>query len=784
MENFDEIMPQILESTQIPAQDILSIRNVKKVNKHGKINKRILLMTARQIFLIEKRAFHRGLKISNPFPVSEISSIIVNKNQVETKFKDRTLLIADSTISEIYEPLSAYFKPILTPSEFSAKHLPETNASRLPSNTNPLYERLKLIFRSKNKTEQPPSQLRSRFADLLKADTIDFSSFDGFQNIADDILYTFMIMPNLKNLIIQKVPISWPALAKFISTNTTLIYLETHQEIKKDFSQFAESYASNNNIQLSSLNFSDSKFGPEMMDGLKMILEKNKLTHLTIKNELTELGYKQLFPLLINCSGFETVTHFDLSGCKKAVPESILLQLTNLTTLNLNNCSLDLCILLTDLNRSRSLPLVEVSVCENFCSENLDPSFLLSKSLKSFHANNVVWRGNSLQSFFTIVSQTKDLREVNLSLQGVQLNDWQAFDSFLQQTSNNNIVSLDFSNNPIYSGFCTFLNNSCKLTKLTLAGCFANGKTEIQIFAKYFGSNTYLEELYVIGTPQSYLADSIIYLFNAISGNTNIKTLDISSNLVGNKLLPMLVDLLSATPSIKSLIFDHNNLTDPKQFTSFIESLMKIYCTTFIHYPTFDLEQMINRGLITQAQVNKLNQKYQSSLNSAHSKAPLPRSTSSDKRSMSLSKEAPINISSRSMSNKLFNTRNEPVKAKKVNSVQFFKSVVPDSIDNTKEENLSLTSLTRSSVHINPNSYQQERRVSDLLSDIADTSGLLPPEEQDEIEQVTDNYIYDLEWMCFLNDIPSFNMDAINKTLEEQTSYEALTKALFDPTAQ
>ena len=119
---------------------------------------------------------------------------------------------------------------------------------------------------------------------------------------------------------------------------------------------------------------------------------------------------------------------------------------------------------------------------------------------------------------WSAISKFSEKAQINLSIRDAQMRDpeWHILDEFLQNFMSNTIVSLDYSGNIIQSGFCTFINNSSNLTKLTLNGCFSFSENNIEIFSRYLSSNQNLEELYVIGTDTHYLSSSITFLFKAL----------------------------------------------------------------------------------------------------------------------------------------------------------------------------------------------------------------------------------------------------------------------------
>ena len=81
-----------------------------------------------------------------------------------------------------------------------------------------------------------------------------------------------------------------------------------------------------------------------------------------------------------------------------------------------------------------------------------------------------------------------------------------------------------------------------------------------------------------------------------------------------------------------------------------------------------------------------------------------------------------------------------------------------------------------SSTEYTSSKKKKPRRSSDIM--FAENKSDIPLEEQIKIERVKDEYVSDNQWISFLNDIPSVNIESTNQSLENQFSYYSLMQAL------
>ncbi|KAK8883107.1 hypothetical protein M9Y10_045755 [Tritrichomonas musculus] len=209
---------------------------------------------------------------------------------------------------------------------------------------------------------------------------------------------------------------------------------------------------------------------------------------------------------------------------------------------------------------------------------------------------------------WSAISKFSEKAQINLSIRDAQMRDpeWHILDEFLQNFMSNTIVSLDYSGNIIQSGFCTFINNSSNLTKLTLNGCFLFSENNIEIFSRYLSSNQNLEELYVIGTDTHYLSSSITFLFKALKTTIFIHVLKISHNMIGNHIFNLILDLITSNLNLMDIYFDFNGISDPQSLRQFIFKMTSLDRKVNIHFPTSDISSMVKNKFIQESEVEKI----------------------------------------------------------------------------------------------------------------------------------------------------------------------------------
>lgn len=818
MEVVEDIRSQFLEATNQKSDDFIFMWNVKKINKHGKINKRTLVVTTNSIYLVEKRPLHLGLKISRRYGYESLISIEKdNKDQIIMKFTTNTIKFLEVLPNSIVGPILEQVLTIFIPSERPELKILENFPIEVRSKPNPSFWRLRFKAYLSNKSHLITIDLRQLMNLMITLETLDFSIFHQYPDLLDEILDSLVVCPNIQKLILRSCYPSWSAIAKFISVNKTISSFETYQPINEDFIKFAPSYSSNAESVLDTISFNDNEFGPDFIEGLKLILQPSKIKSLTINNRLTKEGYQAIAPLILNFEGFQSVKYLDLSGCKYIEPEFLLIQLTNLTTLKINDCSIDVSILLRDLSKNKHIPLTEIHCCDSFCSEKIDTAHTISKKLNTIFADSIAWQTNTLSKFFYILSNVDNSMEINLSIRDAQMSDpeWNIFDEFLQNFMTNTIVSLDFSGNKVQSGFCTFLNNSSKLTKLTLNGCFTSNKSDIEIFSRYLSSNQNLEELYILGNETHYLGSSAIFLFKSLKTMQFIHILDVSHNKIGNQVLSYILDFISTNHNVTDVYFDFNNISDPQLLRQFVEKVAEIEREVKVHLPMADISLMVQQNLLEESEIEKMKELLNDTGDNTSSTriytrkrnnslvsnppmlptkpnvlrksvgGPMPyRRPSIEKNQLSLPKNSPLSTFELKRLNSLssIDALSQSLSKSSCESSLAVRSTSTNSL-NALGRRVAISSSTNhsnisdsSSKESNPVKKKKPRRSSDII--FAENKSNIPFEEQLKFEQVRDEYISDNQWVSFLNDIPSVNFEPYQQNLEKQLSFYTLMRAL------
>ena len=190
------------------------------------------------------------------------------------------------------------------------------------------------------------------------------------------------------------------------------------------------------------------------------------------------------------------------------------------------------------------------------CCSFMDGTSLLQKILKSLSENNRI-------------------SEFNLGLNHMRLIDdyFNVFIASLKGGLGKKLISLSLDKNRFsvdeLKSFVENLSYLPKLENLSLAGNF-NRNEEIGYLLTLLLDKTNLKYLNLNGLNVTSLESEILKIIKKIATNKTITRLDISSNNVGNEIIPELTEMLKLNQTINVVKFDSNKITDLNLLNEYI----------------------------------------------------------------------------------------------------------------------------------------------------------------------------------------------------------------------
>ena len=626
----ENILSQIKDAIILDPGEVLGVQQIEKI-KNQKLCERILLITSNNFYIFSKKSLTRKYGISSQNRWDQLQEISANlihyKNSPRTKmniiyntivfiFNNETLTIksdeADNILKTIVQNLSTIFPLYEMPQlKFNPKIY-----DGLKRKNDAILNRFKFMAYCSGKTITTAAyrEFNNYCQKILKspniAQTLDLARFQNFYSLTDPILSSISLASNIKRVIVplykNGAASYWESMAKFVATNRTITTLEINDVYKpnnstllQSFNKFVNGIATNSHCKISRISFFNSIYDENFVVQLAVILEAHPFTNVCLFNGISENGFKVLVPMLNTVKGFQSVKNFALSGSQFINVESVITPLKNVQSFIFNNCNLDianvLCLFAKVHNSAKKL-----SLSNNLCSDSISEELFFPPHLEKLNLDEVKWSGSSMVSLFQFLNRRESSNIVNsllfidISKATMSPSQWNQFDSFLKKFDCKFLRSLVFDQNPVGSGFLSFINRCGNLYELSLNGCFSNGDPMIDSFAEALSLNNSITNISLKGVGNdNILAESMHTILAAIHANANIKVLDISMNMAGDDICPELQNILMDNYNISDISFDGNNINNIESLRSLLTELIRVKRIIKIHPLVQDLSNNI-----------------------------------------------------------------------------------------------------------------------------------------------------------------------------------------------
>ena len=594
---------------------VFGAQMISKINRHGKKDERLLVLTDFNAYLYNVTFFTRQAKISRCFrwdSLTEISSD--GSNHFELIFHEGTLSLFDENAVQIAVSVAIHVSNI-----FPKENLPYFNFNKeyldeFKLANDAVFKRFEFLCYCAGKPI--PSELAKAIKSMEKKNMfvpenqnfkLNLNNFFRFFEYTDFLLKAIEVNPRFQSLEVpQKRGAYWPHIINFFATNRTITRLEVSDTIiNQSFKEFVEVITENKYCALTTLCFSNLKFDMASAVNLMIILNSKNISYLLIQNGLTSDGVeilekyikagqniKSLHTLVLNQSA-----PFDINVLVQYCPHIQILKLID--------CGFDIVDVFLALNNTNSY-IKDINLSKNFAKKQVQFQITLPQSLKSLVFNHITVENNALTFLFNSLIQNFGNRAMNLSLSEIQMtpDQWNYFSQYLSQL-NLTLSHFVFDNNQFDENIVQFLRQST-ISRLSLSGCLFETSPCINSFGNYIASSNSLVELNISGGNNVILGQALNFILQCISRSKTIKIINVSNQKAGPGIYELLLNILQSNQTISVIKLDDNNPTDVQSLKHFLNALIKRNIKMDIEVPFHDLKELQKANLITEDGCNEI----------------------------------------------------------------------------------------------------------------------------------------------------------------------------------
>lgn len=606
-------------------KDPFFCRWVDKVNSHNMKDSRLLMITYWEFYLFRKPRFSKALQLKKQFLWYDIKKLEMIS---PTNFKiyideEDTLTISYLLATRLFEKMYTYLINFLLPSEYPEFVFLENY--KAPKVKGSIISHMRMKMKQNGHILSKAAE--NSIIRFVKSKEKTFR-LNQIQSIIDSLpifLEILSLMPHVDTLIV-------PCAASYhqldimnmlkdcLLANDTIHHLIFRDKLPDNFSDFLDALRDSENDNIETLQFTNGEFTLLHTISLAKYIQAKPIKILIAKSCLSPITFNPFLQSIDDNTGFQNITKLFLDRSPGLNVNILMTSLPKLQIVSLQKCDFEITDFFDTLMRMKS-KLRSCNISGNKCNRRFQNDIFISQYLCSITIDNVLWETESFKNFFKNVLKHKPLdynenpTKLKLSLSNSRIpgNVWvQFFKIFLKKkTYSEALTVLKWNENPIHPIFFEFCQRCQSINELSFNGVFTAESKSFPFLLDYIAAIKNLETLSLAGTARVQLGElGVRHVIRSLRKNRSIKSLDISNNKAGPKMLEDLAYVLMLNRLVESIKFDGNDITNMDSFHVFFEKLKARGLPLVVPWPQQEVDDMLQFGTTTESKVKKVRELY------------------------------------------------------------------------------------------------------------------------------------------------------------------------------
>lgn len=618
---------------------------IDKISTKRRKNRRFLIITDWEFFVLKKKTFSKKLILSYSFRWYDITSVDHDDERPEEftiRFKNRKNKKKSETIQTIqnnYSKKRDYFtfkyprtEKMLTKlySYLNSFHMPQD----LPKFNFPTdfpypnakgsitdHIRMKLRLRNHRISTSTLNALKKFISN--EPSEFSFTEIRGIISFLPIFMECIYLAESIDTLIIPFDTNfnSLKILNDFLPENRNITSLVFKERLPGDFSDFKKTFLSTTATEnITSLKFINSNFTDQNVIDISGIVSKRTIKTLHLKNSLGPLTLKPFLQKVYDNPGFQSITNFSLDHTQSIDIRTLMPYLKNVTTLTLIHCEFEIADLFDVLTEDYSM--ISLNISQNNNDKQIFNIISFPKYLSTIVLRDIKWELLSLSNFIESVMNHRPIsskdeianNEIKLDLSQIKMSDedWSSFFIQLDEKQRGSVVSLGWDNNPIDRHFIDFINSFLNLSYLSLNGIIIPKSEDFDSLLRFIANSTTLTALSIHGTELQNLGKNIMAVIDTLYVNRSIRRIDINNHKCGNNMMLKLADVMIQNRVVDEISFcSRNDINDISLFELFFIVVGQYRGKPlFTEFPSSFVKSALQFGSISDKRCEKLKYDY------------------------------------------------------------------------------------------------------------------------------------------------------------------------------
>lgn len=367
------------------------------------------------------------------------------------------------------------------------------------------------------------------------------------------------------------------------STISTFSHIQFTGDLQPGFDQLCASMKNTDNCAVSSLTFTHSNPTDNDIRSLLELCKARTISSLSFKNftnfSFLRMFYESTYKAIVN-----TITMINFDDSFGIDLHKILRSFSNLTSLSLARCNIDISDTLNTIAQYEMPKLGMVCLLGNYCKtefKKLPSLFLLDISYVTFEEG-------TLLSFFYYIFSKNFQHSLNLRISNAFLSkasEWNSIFNLMSSQTSHSFNGLAWCGNPIDERLIDFIGKSPQVEELIFDNCdLSNVVDNLTV------SLPKLKKLLTFSCSGKEL-NSAHKIIKALS-HVNINELKMEDTKGGDELLSELVSLVKTSKELYLISFDGSEFKSYETFDSLLDTIEQRSIKFTLCWPKKDIKAL------------------------------------------------------------------------------------------------------------------------------------------------------------------------------------------------
>jgi len=563
--------------------------SVQKVNRKGKAQKRLLLITDYCFYVFRPRLFSRAYDVCKSKLLINVNHIYINDDGDGVfEFEDENVVIRCQCISEIVLSLKNYY------------HSAFNNVSKVFGNDAAILDRnpaLRFKYFAKYEEKCNNGEIINMIEQFINSKT-DFLKLSDFSENTSLMFHAISCMNSIKKIEIDTSLSNdlVNRIADIFKSNESIEEIIISTTLNTDIGIIAKQISMNSLSRVEKITIMNSSPSPYLAQGVFMFLDLCHIKYIFIDDAFHGILSIALADLIINARNINLLKELIIKSSDSLDAARILPYFKGIKKFSIIDSDLEIAPVFQALINSKNMQIEEIDLSGNFGNHYSNLNGRFPDTLNRIIVKRVTWSPSVMVELFQHFDHYYRNKDVLIDMSSLSLDSgtrWEILFQELSSVINCNISTLIWDNNRVSDLFVKFLNNIESLTSLYMRDMLREFNLFLPQIVDLIKTTKSILTLDISTySVEGMKPNDTIVILRAFSKNHGIRTLTIKGHPFDNETLDEMPKALEGNIALTKIVFDYSVSISYDSLNMFFEELCQRNIQLDIPWPETLIKDM------------------------------------------------------------------------------------------------------------------------------------------------------------------------------------------------